>query len=154
MRIMEIPPFSKAIIITDLGTVIRTRLTHEIVLWPDQAIPLVGYMAWPKDPLARKRWSEVARTWFDGSDTGVPPELKLIQQHWARVADIVHLHWDLFHGGHQSGAAEPSVAKAIAIIAANAKSKGTGKPNFGKFGRNLRMSRTSSTAAVLVPAKH
>jgi hypothetical protein len=71
MRIMEIPRFSKAIKITDLGTVIRTRLTHEIVLWPDQAIPLVGYMAWPNDPRARNNWLEVARTWSDGSDTSV-----------------------------------------------------------------------------------
>ena len=153
MRIMEIPPFSKAIIITDLGTVIRTRLTHEIVLWPDQAIPLVGYMAWPKDPLARKSWSEVARTWFDGSDTSVPPKLKLIQQHWARVADIVHLHLDLARGGHQQRRGGPSLAKAISLIAANANSKGTGSAKLWEIWKAYKDVAHLVTAAVLVAAE-
>jgi hypothetical protein len=150
MRIMQIPPFSKAIKITDLGTVIRTRLTHEIVLWPDQAIPLVGYMAWPNDLLARNNWLEVARTWFDGSDTSVPPKLKLIQQHWARVADIVHLHWDLFHGGHQRRRGGASVAKAIAIIAANAKSKGTRQAKLWQIWTEFKDVAHLVAAAILI----
>jgi hypothetical protein len=96
---------------------------------------------------------EVAQTWFDGSDTSVPPELKLIQQHWARVADIVHLHWDLFHGGHQRRRGGASVAKAIAIIAANAKTKGTGAAKLWQIWAEFKDVAHLATAAVLISSE-
>ncbi len=118
MRIMEIPRFSRAIKVADLDALIKTRLTRKFVIWPKQAVPLVGYMAWPNDARARNNWHEVGQKWFDQSDLSVPPKLKIIQQHWARVADILHLHYDLTKGHHQKRRGGPSIGKAISLIAA------------------------------------
>ena len=44
MRFMSIPPFERKIEICDFDFLIRTRLSQAIVLWPEQAIAVVGYM--------------------------------------------------------------------------------------------------------------
>jgi hypothetical protein len=127
MRTMQIRPFpGSKIQITDLGFLIKERLVHDRVLWPDQALPLVGYMAWPNDSALRQRWLEAHRRNDQSTIKELTPGLKIIQQHWARIADIVHLHMDLAHGGHQRRRGGPSLAKSISLIAAKAKSKGTG----------------------------
>ena len=53
MRGMEIPRFPRKFTKPDLSNFLRQRLSQTIVLWPEQAIPLVGYMAWPNEPAAR-----------------------------------------------------------------------------------------------------
>ena len=53
MRFMSIPSFERDIEIRDFDYFLRSRLSQAIVLWPEQAIPLVGYMGWPNDPEAR-----------------------------------------------------------------------------------------------------
>jgi hypothetical protein len=151
MRIMEIPRFRRAIRVADLETLIKTRLNHEVVIWPDQAVPLVGYMAWPNDSLARSNWFEVARKWFDKSNVGsVPPGLKIIQQHWARVADIVHKHYDLTRGEHQLRRGGSSVGKAISLIDANAKAKGTGSAKLWEIWTAYKDVAHLVTAVMLV----
>ena len=50
MRIMEIPGFRDLIEISDLDYLYKSRLSQDVVLWPEQAIPLLGYMCWPNDP--------------------------------------------------------------------------------------------------------
>jgi hypothetical protein len=91
MRTMQIRPFpGSKIQITDLGYLIKERLVRDLVLWPDQALPLVGYMAWPNDPLMRERWLEAHRRNDHSTINELMQRLKIIQQHWARVADIVH----------------------------------------------------------------
>ena len=49
MRVMEIPGFPRKIEIPDLDNFIRTRLSQTVVMWPEQAIPLLGYMCYPND---------------------------------------------------------------------------------------------------------
>src|SRR5436309_15675323 len=43
MRKMEIPGFPRKIEIPDLHNFIRTRLSQTAVMWPEQAIQLLGY---------------------------------------------------------------------------------------------------------------
>ena len=50
MRIMEIPGFRDHIEFSDLDNLYKFRLSQDVVLWPEQAIPLLGYMCWPNDP--------------------------------------------------------------------------------------------------------
>src|SRR5262245_31909614 len=127
MRTMEIRPFpGSKIQISDLGFLIKERLIQDRVIWPDQALALVGYMAWPNNPVMRQRWLEANRRNDQFTKKELTQGLKIIQQHWARVADMVHLHIDLTHGGHQRQRGGPSLSKSIALIDANAKVKGTG----------------------------
>jgi hypothetical protein len=49
MRVMEIPGFPRKIDIPDLQNFIRTRLSQTIAMWPEQAIPLLGYMCYPNE---------------------------------------------------------------------------------------------------------
>jgi hypothetical protein len=62
MRIMEIPRFpGSKIELTDLGRLIKIRVSGGLVLSPDQAGPLVGYMAWPNAAEAREDWLNAHR---------------------------------------------------------------------------------------------
>jgi hypothetical protein len=80
-------------------------------------------------------------------------KLKLIQQHWARTADILHHHYDLAQGEHQKGRGGPSVGKAIHLIATNAKTKGTGKSILWQIWRDYKDVSHLVTAANLVAAE-
>src|SRR5262245_65878231 len=101
MRTMQIRPFPGAKMpMTDPGSLIKQRLIHDLVVWPDQAVPLVGYMAWPNDPIMFQRWLEAHRRDDASAISDLAQGLTLIEQHWARVADIVHLHYDLDEGRH------------------------------------------------------
>jgi hypothetical protein len=92
---MSIPPFGRPIEIPDFDFFVRSRLNQAIVVWPEQAIALVGYMAWPNDPEARETSKSSLRAWSEGSLV-VPPQLRQIQSDWVlRVADIFSLHYDL-----------------------------------------------------------
>ena len=62
MRTMQIRPFpGSKIQTTDLGFLIKQRLIDDRVIRPDQALSLVGYMAWPNDPIMRERWLDAHR---------------------------------------------------------------------------------------------
>jgi hypothetical protein len=52
MRVLDIPPLPRQIEIPDLENLLRTRIS-EIVVWPNQAIPLLGAMCHPNDEAAR-----------------------------------------------------------------------------------------------------
>jgi hypothetical protein len=114
MRVMEIPPLPRKFETPDLENLFKARLSQSIVLWPHQAIPLVGYMGWPKDPLKRHKSERVVRSWSEGSQT-VPPRLGRMQHEWLRVADVFHCYCDLIDGQHQQRRGGPSVGKAIAL---------------------------------------
>jgi hypothetical protein len=75
---------------------------------------------------------------------------KIIQQHWARVAEIVHKHFDLAQGQHQKHRGGASVGKAIALIDANAKSKGTGAAKLWEIWKRYKDVAHLVTAAILV----
>ena len=138
--------------ITNFGFLSKDRLIRDLVLWPDQALPLVAYMAWPNDPAMRERWLEAHQRNDQSTINELTQKLKIIQQHWARVADIVHLHQDLTHGGHQKRRGGPSVAKAISLVAANARSKGTGTAQLWEIWKAYKDVAHLATAAVLVAA--
>ena len=80
-------------------------------------------------------------------------KLKTIQQHWARVADIVHLHCDLAQGQHQKRRGGASVGKAIALIDAKARSKGTSAAKLWDIWKRYKDAAHLITAAVLVSAE-
>src|SRR5260370_24682986 len=103
MRTMLIRPFPRRRTqITDLESLIKGRLINDVVLWPSQALWLVGYMAWPNDDTARTNWLDAHRCCADLSAKELSAlRLNIIRKHWARVADIVHMHYDLAQGHHQ-----------------------------------------------------
>ena len=136
MRTTQIHPFpGPRVQITDVGSLIKVRLIDDLVVWPNQALPLVGYMAWPNDPAAHNRWLVAHRCDDQSGVSELARKLKTVQQHWARVADIVHLHRDLAHGQHQVRRGGSSVGKAISLINANAKTTLFGDAIEKKAGR-------------------
>jgi hypothetical protein len=139
--------------LTDLGWLIKHRVTKDLVLWPNQAVPLVGYMAWPNVAEARERWLNAHRSDDQGAINALAKELKIIQQHWARVADIVHLHYDLTQGHHQRRRGGASVGKAIALIDTKARIKGTGAAKLWEIWKRYKDAAHLITAAVLVAAE-
>jgi hypothetical protein len=125
---MEIPAFPRKIEIPDLDTLYQARLRQTVVMWPDQAIPLLGYMCSPNDSAGRIALLGTLRSWSQASETmppTVPKELRRIQHDWLRVADVLHTHYDLVEGRHQARRGGPSVGKAIALVEENAEAWGT-----------------------------
>jgi hypothetical protein len=135
MRVMEIPAFPQKIEIPDLDRFYRARLSETDVIWPEQAIQLLGYKCYPNDPEARDALRRTIWSWQNGSEAAplaVPEGLSRIEKDWLRVADIFHLHCDLVEGQHQARRGGPSIGKAITLMAANAKSLGTGTATLWK----------------------
>ena len=128
MRVMNIPPFPRKIEILDLENFLRTRLSTKVVMWPNQALPLLCYMCFPNDEAARDDLLSTLWSWEDASE---PPatldKLRRIQADWLRVADVFHLYCDLIEGQHQQRRGGPSIGKAITLVSAKAKDWGTGK---------------------------
>ena len=114
MRIMEIPAFRDHKEISDLDNFYTFRLSQDVVLWPEQAIPLLGYMCWPNDPKRRDQLMRMVRSWPEGS-VQIPTRLRQIQHQWSRVADVFHLYFDLVEGNHQERRGGPSIGKAITL---------------------------------------
>src|SRR5262249_60686988 len=83
MRVMEIPPFPRRLENPDLENLFEARLSQAIVLWPEQAISLVGCMGWPNDVAARDEGLRILRSWPEDSKT-VPARLRRIQYEWLR----------------------------------------------------------------------
>ncbi len=136
MRVMDVPPFPRQIDIPDLEYLLRTRLSEKVVMWPNQSIPLVGYMCHPNDEAARETLMGILRSWPDHSGPGQPPvpdKLGRIQGDWLKVADIFHHYYDLIEGQHQERRGGPSIGKAVTLVSANAKSRGTGEANLWKL---------------------
>jgi hypothetical protein len=151
MRTMKIRPFpGSKTQITDLEFLIKTRLTNDLVLWPDQAVALVGYMAWPNDPVMRQRWLEAHQHNDQSTINELSRGLNLIQRHWVGVADIVRQHYALAHGGHQKRRGGPSIGKAIYLVAQKAKAKGTGTAKLWEIWKTYKDVAHLVTAAVLV----
>lgn len=156
MRVMEIPRFSRQIEILDLENFVRTRLSQTVVMWPDQAVPLLGYMCHPNDPEARDVFVRMLWRWPEGSEAAppaIPEKLNRIQHEWLRVADVFHHVCDLAGGQHQARRGGPSVGKAITLVAANAKSWGIKAANLWKIWRTYKDVAHLVTAAALICAE-
>ena len=128
MRVMEIARFPRRIEILDLDNLLRTRLSQTVVMWPAQAIPLLGYMCYPNDLDARAALMRTLLSWQEASEDKpptIPKKLGRIQHNWLRVADIFNLYSDQIAGQHQARRGGASIGKAITLTAANTKSRGT-----------------------------
>jgi hypothetical protein len=150
---MDLPPFAGRIEIRDLEYLLSTRLSQTVVMWPGQAVPLLGYMCHPNDAGARKTLIEILRSWPDRSGSEGPPvpdRLGRIQADWLKVADIFHLYCDLIEGRHQERRGGPSIGKAITLVSANAKNWGTGEANLWKLWSAYKDVAPLVTAATLI----
>ena len=153
MRVMEIPPFPRRIEILDLEKFIRRRLSQTVVMWPEQAIAVVGYMCWPNDPAARSEALTMMKNWpNEGDRASVPRRLPRIQHEWLRVADIVHKYWDLVAGQHQAQRGGPSISKAIEVVYENTESRGTSKASLWHFWETYKDVAHLVTAATVICA--
>jgi hypothetical protein len=153
MRVMEIPRFPRKIEIPDLHNFIRTRLSQTVVMWPEQAIRLLGYMCYPNDAEAREGFVLTLRSWPEASEDDppvIPAKLGRIQQDWLRVADVLHLLCDLAEGRHQARRGGPSVGKAITLVEAIAKSRGTSAASLWKHWSTYKDVAHVVTAATLI----
>jgi hypothetical protein len=155
MRVMEIPRFPREIQILELDYFVRARLGQTIVAWPEQSIPLLGYMCYPNDAEARDPLLVMLRNWQKGIEDRPPILRKLgrIQHEWSRVADIFHTYCDLISGDHQEKRGGPSIGKAITLVEANTKSGGTGAANLWKMWSTYKDVAHLVTAAALVFAE-
>ena len=156
MRAMDIRPFPRQINILDLENLLSTRLNSAVVMWPDQSVSLLGYMCHPNDNAAREKLMEVIRRWHDYSGSGRPPvpaKLGRIQADWLKVADIFHHYCDLIEGRHQERRGGPSIGKAITLVAANAKSRGTKEANLWKLWGVYKDVAHLVTSATLICAE-
>jgi hypothetical protein len=156
MRVMEIPRFPRKIEIPDLDNFIRARLSQTVVMWPEQAIPLLGYMCYPNNAEAREVLQSTLRSWASASEATsptVPKGLGRIQNDWQHVADIFHLYCDLIEGQHQARRGGPSIGKAITLAEANTKSRGTGAATLWKNWSTYKDVAHLATAATLVCAE-
>jgi hypothetical protein len=156
MRVMEIPPFPQTIEICDFNYFLRTRLTQTTVMWPNQAIPLLGYMCYPNDQEKRQALMQTLRSWAmetEGGHITIPRRLRRIQHEWLRVADIVHLHFDLTAGQHQLRRGGPSIGKAIGLAEANTKSRGTSASSLWEHWSTYKDVAPLVAAATLICAE-
>ena len=156
MRLMEIPRFPRKIEIRDLDNFFSARLDKTVVMWPDQAIPLLGYMCHPNNLEAREVLQRTIRSWAKESEAPaptVPRGLGRIQNEWQHVADIFHLYCDLIKGQHQARRGGPSIGKAITLAEANTKSRGTGAAMLWKNWSTYKDVAHLVTAATLICAE-
>jgi hypothetical protein len=149
MRYMAITHFKRAIEILDFEHFLRTRLSQSI--WPERALPLIGYMGWPNDVQARAEAIAIVRGWPMGSKS-MPGRLRQIEFDWTRVADIFSLHYDLEVGDHQRRRGGPSIGKAIDLAAAQARVKGMGRANLWKAWTEYKDVAHLVTAATIICA--
>jgi hypothetical protein len=149
MRFMSISPFARKIEILDFDFFVRNRLTKDVVIWPEQAFALVGYMGWPNDPEGRAASVAIMRGWLEGS-TAVPPRLRQVQTDWARVADIFNIHLDLTEGGHQRRRGGPSIGKAIAVAAGSIRARGAHAANLWRAWKEYKDVAHLVTAATIL----
>jgi hypothetical protein len=143
MRLLNVPPFPRQMEIPDLEYFLSSRLSESRVMWPCQAIPLLGHMCCPNDAEARENLERILRRWPEHSESGRPPvprKLGRTQADWLKVADIFHCYCDLIDGGHHKRRGGPSIGKAITLVAATAQSRGTGGQTCGSSGEITRMS--------------
>ena len=151
MRVMNIPTFPRKVEIPDLENFFRTRLSTTVVMWPEQALPLLCFMCFPNDEAARDDLLGTLWSWQDASQPpAVPNKLGRIQDNWQKVADIFHLYCDLIGGQHQKRRGGPSIGKAITLASAHAKNWGTGKSRLWTLWAAYKDVAHLVTAATLV----
>jgi hypothetical protein len=138
-----------------ISITVRTRLSQTIVAWAEQSILLLGYMCYSNDDEARARLFLMLRNWQNEIEDRPPILRKLgrIQHEWSRVADVFQIYCDLISGDHQQRRGGPSIGKAITLVEANTKSRGTGAASLWKMWSSYNDVAHLVTAAALVFAQ-
>jgi hypothetical protein len=154
MRGINIPPFPRKFENPNLENLFRARLSTTVVMWPDQALPLLCYMCFPNDEAARDDFLRTLWSWQDAVEPPAPlKRLGRIQFDWLRVADIFHLYCDLTGGRHQERRGGPSIGKAITLSSAKAKNWGTGESKLWELWAAYKDVAHLVTAASLICAE-
>jgi hypothetical protein len=148
MRTMDIPPFENRVEIADIPAFTNARLAEEFKL-SQQGSAVAGYMLYPAGKEARASFGAALRS--------VPDPLRLnlmgmsrIQYRWLRVADVLHLHYDMAIGGHQSRRGGATISKAAHLAAKNTKSVGTSEATFWSAWKAFKDVAPLVTATVLI----
>ena len=148
MRTISIPPFSERVEIADIGAFTNARLAKKFNL-SQQALALAGYMLYPAN--------EDARASFEAALGSVPDPLRLnlkgmnrIQYRWLRVADVLHLYYDMAVGGHQLRRGGPTISKAVHLAAQNTKALGTSEPTFWSAWKAFKDVAPLVTATIII----
>jgi hypothetical protein len=148
MRTMEIPCLPQKISFVDLENLYRTRLQQKPDVHSSIAIPLLGYMAWPNDAVARQNGTEILKNWMNGGDQR--PDFERIHQHWANVAVIVNLHHALSAGRHQESRGGASVGKAIFLASKRIRARGAKQPSLWRQWGEYKDAAHLIAAVILV----
>lgn len=148
MRTMEIPRFPQTISFVDLENLYRTRLQQKPDVHSSAAIPLLGYMTWPNDAIARQNGMNTLKGWLGGEDKNL--DFKLIHRHWSHVADIVNLHHGLSEGRHQESRGGASVGKAIFLASKRIRARGAKQPSLWRHWGEYKDVAHLIAAAILV----
>ncbi len=153
MRVMEIPSFPRPIEILNLKGLLTARLNEEVVLWPCQAIPLLGYMCHPNDETERHGVVNLLCSWPNYKGPGQPPvptKFERIQDNWLKVASIFHIYCGMVDGKHQERRGGPSIGKAITLVAAKSKSAGTSEARLWQLWSDYKdVAHLVTTVAVI-----
>ena len=122
MRALDIPPSSIGFSLDDLSDLYRERVQQKPCARSETSVPLLGYMAWPKDPASRWEGRQALSSWLSGNGPGL--DFRIIHQHWARVADILNLTYALSEGHHQRSRGGASLGKAVFLASRRIKGRG------------------------------
>jgi hypothetical protein len=153
MRIMNLPSFTGSPVIADPRLLYASRLAFGRTATAPTGMQLLGYMGWPNDLTERKAAIAQIHEWYEYGEIGpLPPRLRTIQQHWARVADIVHLHHDIAEDGHQEKRGGESVGKAIHLLSKVSERKGTGEAQLWKIWKAYKDVAHIVTASLIISA--
>jgi hypothetical protein len=148
MRTMNIPPFPDRVEIPDIAAFTNARLSETFSL-SQQAVALAEYLLYPAE--------EEARVSFGSALRASPDPLRLnlkgmqrIQNRWLRVADVLHLYYDMSVGAHQARRGGATISKAVHLAAKNTKSLGTSEPTFWNAWKAYKDAAPAVTATVLI----
>jgi hypothetical protein len=148
MRTMSIPPFPDRVEIADIAALTNARLVEEFKL-SEQGSALAGYMLYPA--------SEDLRTSFETALRASPDPLRLnlkgmrrTQYRWLRVADVLHLYYDMAIGSHQLRRGGATISKAVHLAAKNTKSLSTSEPTFWSAWKAFKDVAPLVTATILI----
>jgi hypothetical protein len=148
MRTMSIPPFPERVEIADIAAFTDARLT-EGFRSSEQGAALIGYMLYPASEDARASFGSALRASADPLRLNLKG-MRRTQYQWLRVADVLHLYYDMATGGHQSRRGGATISKAAHLAAKNTKSLGTSEPTFWSAWKTYKDVATAVTAAIII----
>ena len=151
VRVMEIQPFERTVVIDDLESFVVRRL-HQPLPWrANQGAALVSYMLEPNDAPARALREATLGLWCTHNVTP-PTRLPRVQLEWLLVADVFNLHVDLTAGEHQERRGGPSVGKAVHVANALIERRGASAANLWRAWGMYKDVAHVVTAAAMVTA--